>query len=358
MTNVLITIETASGSLDLSVPARVTMTELLEMLAPMVGVHAREWTLTNRHGPPIDETATLEEARILDGTRLALNPADPEPPTMAPQQATASPVDRAALVIPDRASNRERVAIAARALIGSHRPPGAGGPVDRAARAWEWTDHGRRLEWLLSRPRIHRTVLIGVTGHRPDEVSEALADTFTANRMDRVVLVDGGVSAAVSRRLQHSGSGFEAIESALRRRELPSVERDLLFGRTRHGTLVVPRDPATDAPDGSSMNRLCESLATHAGIVVIDCGTYAGVIHLCDQIVVSTTGPAPRFPAQTIVAVWGDVQLPQDGGVRVGDDPEAMLELAVVVASGWADLGAGTPVPLRRRSHHTGQEHR
>lgn len=357
MTNVLITIETPSGSVDLSVPARVTITDLLEMLAPVVGGHALGWTLTDQHGPPIDESATLAEAGVLDGTRLALTPAGAEPPAVAAPtepEVRISPVDRAARVIPGRASTRERLAVAGRALIGSHRPPGAGGPVDRAVRAWEWTDHGRRLEWLLSRPRILRTVFLGVTGHRSDEVAEALADALTANRLDRVALVDGSPSAAVSRRLQHPGSGFEAVESSLRRRDLSSVERDQLFGRTCHGTLVVPRDPTTHASDASSMRRLCESLTTHAGLVVIDCGTSEApngpMLDLCDQIVVSTTGPIRRFGAQTIAALWGEGGLPRDGNTlavcRVSDDLEAILELAVVVASGWADLGAGTPVPL------------
>ena len=355
MTNVLITIETPSGPMDLSVPARVTITELLAILAPVVESHPVEWALTDPHGVPLDPAATIEDTQILDGTRLTLAPANAGPPVDdTPPAVRISPVDRAARVIPDRSSTRERVAITARALLASHSPAGAGGLIDRGARAWRWTDHERRLEWLLSRPKLRRTVFIGVTGHRHDDVAGSLADALTANRRDRVVLVDASTSAAVTRRLLHSGSGFAAIESCLQRGDVPGVERDLLFGRTRHGTLVVPRDLTRARPDGSTMERLSDSLATHARLVVNDCGPSTdptrSMIDRCDQVVLSTTGPTPRFSAQTIVAVWGEGPLPRDGDhmatCRVADSPESMLELALVVASGWADLGAGTPVPL------------
>ena len=353
MTNVLITIETPAGPVDLSVPARVAITDLLELLAPHVDGHTPGWRLTRRHGPPIEGSETLEQAGVLDGTRLALvsgattgPPAGDAAAAPAPRVAAAN---HAARAIPDRVSTHERLTIAVRALVGTLRPAGAVGPLDRAARAWEWTNHRRRLEWLLSRPRIDRPVTIGVTGHRSDEVSEALADTLTANRLERVVLVDASPSGALSRRLHHSGSGAGLVESALRRSDLSSIERQGHFGRTRRGSLAVPREHTALEPAVSCVQLLRDAPSS---LTVIDCGTSeapeAEMTDLCDQIVISTTGRPRPLSAPTIVAVWGEGRVPPRGGssglCHISDDLDTMLELAVVVADGWADLAVGPPV--------------
>ncbi len=260
-----------------------------------------------------------------------------------------------ARVVPGRMPTIERALTALKAFSGSHRPPGAHGPIDRMTHTWTWTDHDRRLEWLLTRPRIRRSVFIGVVGHRSDELAEALADTMAASRLERVVLVDCGAAGVISRRLREAGSGFDGIESGLSRTDLSSIERDLLFGRNDQGTLVVPIDPTTAPPDAATMRRLCASLSSHAGIVVFDCGALAApnatAVECCDQVVASTTGAIRDFDAQLIAAIWGDGELPPDGSLhashRVSDDPTSVTELAVVIAAGWADIGAATPVPGR-----------
>lgn len=244
----------------------------------------------------------------------------------------------------------ERIATAVDALLGRHRLPGAGGPLDRMRQAWTWTDHGRRLEWLLTRPRIRRSILIGVLGHRSDELAESLADTLAAVRLERVALVDGG--GAITRRLAEPGAGFETIASGLQRRDVTSFERDLLFGRTRLGTLAVPAAPSTRRPDDAIVRSLIDGLTSHAGLIVVDCGMpehpNAALLERCDQIVVSTTGVVPPCERQTIVAVWRGAESGREGGPaghHVSDDPESIAELAVVVAAGWSALGAATPLP-------------
>jgi hypothetical protein len=240
------------------------------------------------------------------------------------------------------------------AFVGRHRPPGAGGPIDRIRQAWAWTEHARRLDWLLTRPRIRRSIFIGVVGHRSNELAESLADTLAAARLERVVLVDGGGGGAITRRLREPGAGFDAIESGLRRRDVTSIERDLLFGRTELGTLAVPVDPSTPGPDAATTRRLCDSLPAHAGLIVVDCGTFehtnTALMERCDQIVASTTGPVPHFEGQTIGAIWGHADLPIERNLyashHISDDPLSVTELAVVVAAGWCAIDAATPVPL------------
>jgi hypothetical protein len=218
--------------------------------------------------------------------------------------------------------------------------------------AWTWTDHERRLEWLLTRPRIHRSIFIGVVGHRSDELAETLADTLARARVERVTLVDGSMGGAITHRLGALGTGFEAIASGLQRRDATSFERDLLFGRTRLGTLAVPA-PGARLPEDATVRRLLDGLTAHAGLIVADCGTLehqnAQLIERCDQIIMSTTGVAPPCGRQTIGAIWADVELSQEHGLHashhVSDDPESIAELAVVVAAGWSALGAATPVP-------------
>jgi hypothetical protein len=359
MTSLLITIETPQGPLDLSVPAQVTVGQLLGMVAPGVGGTGdfRGWTLSRPGGAALDTTQTLEAAGVLDGVRLFLAPLGVDSQTHSPPVAPSTRVsagDRARRVIPDRTPTPERITTALAAFVGRHRPPEAHGPFDRMRQAWAWTEHERRLTWLLTRPRIRRSVIIGVVGHRSDELAESLADTLATARLERVALIDGGTAGAITRRLRDVGAGVEAIESGLRRRDVTSIERDLLFGRTDRGTLVVPVDPSAPLPDAATMRRLCDSLTVHAGLVVMDCGTVehpnAALLERCDQVVVSTTGVVPHLDGQTIGAVWGDVELENERGLhashRISDDPVDIAELAVVVAAGWSAIHAATPVPL------------
>lgn len=359
MTSVLITIETPDGSLDLAVPTQLTIKDLLDIVARGVAGlgDLGGWTLSRPDGTPVNASETLEAVGVLDGTRLRLVPAGVDQPAVhRPEAPTirAAAGDRARRVVPERAPTRARVTTAISALTGRHRPPGADGPLDRMRHAWAWTDHERRLDWLLTRPRLRRCIFIGVVGHRSDEVAERLAETLDGARTERVVLIDGGMGGSITRRLREVGDGFEAIESSLRRRDVTSIERDLKFGRTKLGTLAVPIDSTATLPDAATMRRLCDSLPAHAGLVVVDCGSQerpnAALVDRCDQIVSSTTGVVPRFDAQTIAALWGDHEPDRTGGQYashpISDDPSSVSELAVVVAAGWSAIDAATPIPL------------
>lgn len=357
MTSVLITIETPDGPLDLSVPSHITIGQLLGIVAPTAPGDLEGWTLNASGGTALDPAHTLEAAGVLDGVRLSLAPAGADqavhhrPPTPSIR---VSAIDRAGRILPDRTPTRERVTTAISAFVGRRRPRGAHGPFDRMRQAWAWTEHERRLAWLVSRPRIHHPISIGVVGHRSDELAESLADTLETARLERTVLVDGGPGGAITRRLRELGSTFQEIESGLRRRDVTSIERDLLFGRTALGTLAVPVDPSAALPDGATMRRLCDSLTAHAGLIVMDCGPLehpnAALLERCDQVVVSTTGVIPRLDGQVIGAVWGDTEPSHERGMyaiyNICDDPVSIAELAVVVAAGWSAIDAATPVPL------------
>lgn len=258
--------------------------------------------------------------------------------------------------IPRRLSQWERFGIASRALCGSLALPNHTGPIDRAVAAWQWTDHRRRLQWLASRPRLHRTVIVGVVGHRSDDVAQSLTTSLGQVRHDRIVLMAGqppfhhavGPSTATYR--------LEDIESGLRDPTASSAERDALFARTDEGALFIPLERSSQPPDVDSLRRLLTALASHAGVVIIDGGDTLTSSPLatdaCDQIIWSTTGPPRTFPAQTIVATWSDqpaaCSAQPHATVQVGDGPDSMLELAVVSIAGWADFDAATPMPLGR----------
>ncbi len=358
MTSVLITIETPEGPLDLSVPAQLTIGHLLDIVTPDVAASGdlRGWTLGEPGGMPFDSSQTLEALGVLDGARLSLVPAGVDHPIRrpSPRPTRVTADDRSPRIVPDRTPTAGRILTALQAFAGRHRPPGARGPFDRMRQAWAWTEHERRLDWLLTRPRIRRSIFIGVMGHRSDELAESLADTLSAARLERVALVDGGIAGSITRRLRDVGAGFEAIESGLRRRDVTSIERDLLFGRTDLGTLAVPVDPSAPLPDAATMRRLCDSLPAHAGLIVIDCGTFehpnAALTERCDQMVVSTTGIVPQVDGQAIGAIWGGVELPPERNLyashHISDDPVSIAELAVIVAAGWSAIDAATPVPL------------
>jgi hypothetical protein len=354
VTSVLVTIETPDGPLDLAVPADLTIGRLVDIVTS--GLQADgSWTLCEPGTAPLDPSQTLETAGVLDGVRLSLVPVGVgravrrEPPETS---ARVSADERK--IIPDRTPTAARAVIALQAFVGRHRPPGANGPADRMRQAWTWTEHERRLEWLLTRPRIRRSIFIGVVGHRSDELAESLADTLSAARLERVVLVDGGIGGSITRRLRDLGAGFDAIESGLRSRDVTSIERDLLFGRTDLGTLAVPVDPSTPLPDTATMRGLCDALPAHAGLIVLDCGTLerpnAALAERCDQMVVSTTGVVPHTDRQAIGAIWGDGEPTHAHTLHahhhISDDPVTITELAVIIAAGWSAIDAATPVPL------------
>ncbi|MDH3250322.1 MAG: EsaB/YukD family protein, partial [Acidimicrobiia bacterium] len=318
MTSVLVTVDTPDGVIDLTVPAEHTIGDILGVVAPGVGSEdLGGWTLSEPGGRALDSTQTLEAAGVLDGTRLCLVPSGVDQPT--PRRPVEPPLRRpvgasARLIVPDRMQSPERIATAVAAFLGRRRHPGARGPLDRMREAWTWTDHERRLEWLLTRPRIHRSIFIGVVGHRSDELAETLADTLARARVERVALVDGGMGGAITHRLGVLGTGFEAIASGLQRRDVTSFEQDLLFGRTRLGTLAVPA-PGAHLPEDATVRGLLDGLTAHAGLIVVDCGTLehqnAQLMERCDQIIMSTTGVAPPCDRQTIGAIWADVELSQ-----------------------------------------------
>ena len=257
-------------------------------------------------------------------------------------------------VIPSRVDRWERIGIVLRAMLGVHLPRQAMGPADRAERAWQWTEHRRRLEWLAARPRLQRTVVVGVVGHRSTELAHSLSAVLTQLRHDRVVLV------AERAPFQHTAGpttmihSLESIESGLRHAGTTSSERDALFARTDQGALFIPLARAAGMPDVATFRRLLDSLTTHAGVVIIDAGSSTtpenAPADLCDQIIVSTTGAGPTMSTQTIVAAWGadDSEDPEEhhSAVRMSDDPDSILELAVVSIAGWAQLGAATPLPI------------
>lgn len=358
MSTVLVTIDTPEGALDVSMPTGVDGTRLVSILVDRLGVPVTGagWVFRTCDGTPIDGGATLEHHGVLDGTRLHLAPVEageetrPRHHVVPPRPVAQS--ERPTRVLPEPTDLTERIRLVVGAWRGSVRPRGARGRIDRARAAWVWTDHRRRLEWLLARPGMARSVVIGVVGHRSDDITTRLASVFSGTRLERVVVVDGDYEGhRLSRRATGAAVRPETVVSGMRRRDLMSVERDRLFARLGNGALIVPTDPHRAAPDAGAHRRLLDSLTGHAGIVVVDCGPSdradATILLHCDQVVDASFGRTLHHAAQTVAVGWEDAPDAAEAFAthHLDESDTGILELAVILAGGWSALDISGPLP-------------
>ncbi len=313
-------------------------------------------------GVRIDLSATLTQTGLSDGDTVyvtrSTHAIDPELPDPVPiRNDDASPTDRTSRVIPDRLTTRQRLVALGRALVGSRVTPRAlgGGAMERVTDMWRWTDHGRRLDWIIGRPRLHRTVTIGVitqtdsgaSAHTAVEVATALS----AARADRVILVDGDPERAGVTRL--TGVSARTVAGA-------ADGVDSLDARFGSGTVTVLGCDlrASTTPGFDVYRRMLDRIRPSAGVVVIDCGPVGSsrLLDLCEQIVLVTHGPIdPRVerrfrnrPTVIAAARRGDAvdlshidpSFPTALGTVAIGDAHTGRELAAMLADGWARLGA------------------
>lgn len=351
MKPLLVTIDTPDQSLDLAVPPEIACSDLIAMLAP--GVSSDTTVLMTMDGNVIDPHTTMIDAGVLDGTRLSLQPPDFAPPP-PPSGRRIDREARAGDVVPQPVPVSQRLRVTLQAAAGLTRPGGASGIIERAVAGWKWTDHRTRLDWLISRPRMHHPVIVGVVGHRSDELSLGVAEALAVARSERVVLVNSDTQKIRGSARLGALDTLTNIETSLRRSDLGSVARDRLFNQLPGGLLAIGLGDPTSVP--GSVGHLLTMLNTHAAIVVIDCGEIgfrnADMLGSCDQVILSTTGEWSPMTQQTIVASWGALgPVVPDGAYavhRVSEDEITHIELAVILASGWDSVGIATPVPLSR----------
>lgn len=332
MSHVLITIQADAQRLDIAAPLHLTATDLLgwieETMGPSGGVERRSLVMPD--GSALDDGTCLASAGVSDGMTLRA-----ETPRTTPAPSATNPRHVRAPDLPVPLSFTERLLVTTRALLGVIRPTGVQGARARAVSAWQWTDHGRRLAWLIGRPSTARTPIISVSGHRSAEIAEQLALAFTSTRPEPVVLVDGDPAGKLSRHLDGPDLSWKTLAQSLSDPTFGRLQRDRLFACSPAG---LPMIPAAEE-SAEHLETVLHALSRHRAIVIVDEGASPGGAPAADHAVISTIGAAITPPG-AILARWGmqasatqqDVasQVPMDGMAY------RILELAAVVAGRWA----------------------
>lgn len=335
MSRILVTIEAGGRRLDAAVPPHLTSVDLLAWIERTMGPFdvGPPRSLTMPDGSDIEDGACLASVGILDGMILrAVTPGTAPPPPMAQPRQPESPE------LPVALSTFERLLVTARALRGRAHPTGTDGPWARAVSAWQWTDHGRRLRWLIARPTAVPAPAISVSGHRSAEIGEQLALAFASTRTEPVVLVDGDPVGRLSRHVEASRASREAIARDLTDPALGRLQRDRLLACSPAGI------PLVSAIEGKpeQIERVVRALSRRGAIVIVDEGPAPQESPVGDQAVISTIGP-PIATTGAIIAVWGsEAAAISDAGaphVLMDGRPFRMLELAAIVAGRWAGVG-------------------
>jgi hypothetical protein len=308
----IITVELSGPNICCStaLPDDVIIQDLIPTMITLVGdapMASSRWMVATAAGGRVSAHHTLAGAGVQPGDVVHLArqvPATDALPVTPTSRDDLTPSQRTRHTLPDRVGTARRIAASVGVLLGTVATAGTvdAPPLRRALDMWQWTDRRRRLEWLIRRPRLERTAIIGVIGvDTPGaDVAAILTRTMTAVRPDRVVLADANPGQPMP---PTEGEGRRALEQARR----------------------------------------------SARVVVIDCGPLNGsrLADLCDELVVVTRRPPAEETARqlahrsTVLATVGlpggcdpsafDRALPTAGGLVNLADDDARLELAALL---------------------------
>ncbi len=398
MRTVLITLIGPERTADLVVDADTRVSELLPNLLAAGGVSESdraepEWGIALMGKQPISPELTLEGSGVLDGAVLVLRRdvhAQSEPVIASPSGAgpAGSPIERtrALLARPEQGSGRRG------RLLPQLADPGADGQADALADAVGRVRLSRCATIAVISPKggVGKTTL-----------SIMLGALLCSLRSDHVLALDADGDYGSLGRLAPAGAATPAdpdniIFDALSQGAVTFAELDRTLWKLPGGLRVVPspRDPTAMArADREMYARVIGNAQRLAGVLVVDCGTGLGqpgvqaAILACDQLVVVTdaSGATASLVVESmrlleragrpITVVCNrlrrgrpgqedlmrlDALFPRAGAlIGVPDEPEAaqalrgefdwstaprslrqsLLELAAVLALGWADLG-------------------
>lgn len=274
MRHILVSLALGEQTIDLAIPPHLTSSDVLAWLAATGRweEQATDPRLERSDGEVLDPDRSIEECGVLDGAILRVRSPDAAPLEVVDTASrhTVSPVS-----IPEPLSLAERARIVLR-VFGAR-----DGGWRRALEAWRWTDHERRLAWLIGRPSLTAGAIIRVTGHRSRELAGWLASAIGSVRPGSTLVVE---------------PGSDEQEGAA------TLDRLILIGVSSASDRTVHADPHR-------------------------------------QTVVSTIGPLRSADPGVVVAWWADghPDPPIEGAAwrRISEDPIASLELAAVLAGGW-----------------------
>jgi hypothetical protein len=342
------------------VPIEQLVTSMVTLVGDGSPAEGR-WYAYRPGGDRLASHLTLAQAGVGDGDTIyvtratvAIDPGLSDAFPTSPDN--MSPSERAAQIIPHRATRRRRVLDTVRALLGTRSTIDAidGSVWERTSSMWHWGDHRRRLEWMIGRPQLNRTVTIGVTSQADagasSRLATALAWALASTRADRIMLIDGDPHRAGLTRLAAGRSQTITPLAA------GSQVLDARFGSDPVTVLGCDLS-GSDIPDFDVYRRTLDRIRANAGVVVIDCGPVGGsrLVDLCEQVVLVTDAPIdhrvrrmfrnrptavavvpqPHFDMKAI-----DESLPSAFGAVEATDGLAGHEIAAVLADGWARLGA------------------
>lgn len=333
----------------------IAIGDLLPSLVTRVGDAApgtARWMAVTADGERIPPERTLDQAGVQPGDPVYVARMVPATdPDLAPMltRDRATPSERTSKVVPPSMGTLRRARTSVGALLGVTAIRGTidAAPVSRLVDTWKWTDQSRRLNWLVGRATISRTVTIGVVsedGSGSDMAAE-LARALAKARGDRVALVDGDQETA---RLTRSMPGrHPTIGDVL----AGSVVPDARFAGP---VTFIGVDVASATPAGLDAYRaLMEAVRPHAAMVVVDCGrlTDTRLIDQCEQLVLVAERPPSAETASAladralVMATTStlippltqafDRSMPHALGLVSVVDETAPLQIAALLAGNW-----------------------
>lgn len=337
--------------------ADVTLEELMPSMMALVEVALVGDTTpggpvmaVDSSGHRIAPTSTLAEAGVAAGDTVQVARMVPATdPTLFDHHTTdaLTPGQRALKALPARIGAPRRCTYAAAAFLGLISTPQTmdARARDRARDMWRWTDHARRLEWIIGRPRLRRTLAIGVVSFAPGgaDLAVQLATALASARSNRVVLIDNRPDGAPRAIPGHRHS----IPGMVERRSVGA-------GADTSGSTTVGADTVAGTYPSYVSHRIAlERAHPEAGLVVVDFGAGADArwIASCDQMVVATNRPldgavvgelagrsvvvaiAPAADEETVAGIERSV--PDACGLVDITDDEPALQIAALLAGAW-----------------------